>query len=60
MGKKLVAAHDLPAGHVLTLADIAVKSPNDGLPPYQRDAVVGRALARDLAEDDTILFEDLT
>ena len=59
MGKKLVAAHALEAGHVLTPADIAIKSPNDGLPPYQRDAVIGRALARDLAEDDTILFEDL-
>ena len=27
MGKKLVAARDLPAGHVLTIADVAIKSP---------------------------------
>ena len=59
MGKKLVAAHGLPAGHVLTAADVAIKSPNDGLPPYELPSVLGRALRRQLAEDDTILFEDL-
>lgn len=59
MGKKLVAAHRLAAGHVLTPADVAIKSPSDGLPPYQLPAVLGRALRRDLAEDDSILFEDL-
>ena len=30
MGKKLVAARDLPANHVLTERDVAMKSPNDG------------------------------
>ena len=59
MGKKLVAARGLPAGHVLTTADIAIKSPNDGLPPYQLPTVLGKALRRVLAEDDSILFEDL-
>ena len=33
MAKKLVAARDLPAGHVLSRDDIAIKSPNDGLGP---------------------------
>lgn len=33
MGKKIVAARDLPAGHRLTEADLAYKAPNDGLPP---------------------------
>src|SRR6266511_1043033 len=59
MGKKLVAARGLPVGHVLTAADIAIKSPNDGLPPYQLPSVLGRALTRALAEDDSILLEDL-
>lgn len=59
MGKKLVAARPLAAGHVLTTADVAIKSPNDGLPPYQLPAVLGRALRRELREDDSILFEDL-
>jgi sialic acid synthase len=59
MGKKLVAARGLPSGHVLTDADVAIKSPNDGLPPYELPAILGRALRRELSEDDAILFEDL-
>jgi sialic acid synthase len=59
MGKKLVAARGLPVGHVLTAADVAIKSPNDGLPPYQLPSLLGRALTRALAEDDSILLEDL-
>src|SRR5438552_11780654 len=42
MGKKLVAAHELELGHVLTATDLAIKSPADGrLPPYQLDRPVG-------------------
>lgn len=52
MGKKLVAAHDLPAGHVLTVEDIAIKSPNDGLPPYEMERFVGQTLVQGLAEDE--------
>jgi N-acetylneuraminate synthase/sialic acid synthase len=59
MGKKLVAASSLPAGHVLTENDVAIKSPNDGLPPYEIDRVIGRALRRPLNPDDSIRFEDL-
>jgi len=59
MGKKLVAARGLKAGHVLSTADVAIKSPNDGLPPYELPSVLGRVLTRDLAEDDSIAFEDL-
>ena len=46
MGKKLVAARDLPAGHVLRREDIAIKSPGGGLPPYELDKVVGRVTER--------------
>lgn len=59
MGKKLVAARSLPAHHVLTEQDIAIKSPSDGMPPYERDNIIGRTLLRDLEEDDNISFEDL-
>jgi N-acetylneuraminate synthase/sialic acid synthase len=59
MGKKLVAARELPQGHLLKRDDIAIKSPNDGLPPYELDKLIGRALRRPLIEDETILFEDL-
>ncbi|HEX2528334.1 MAG TPA: N-acetylneuraminate synthase family protein [Geminicoccus sp.] len=59
MAKKLVAARDLPAGHVLSREDIAIKSPNDGLPPYQINAVIGQKLTAALSADDNISFETL-
>lgn len=59
MAKKLVAAHDVPAGHVLNREDIAIKSPSDGLPPYELDTVVGRTVLRALKEDENISFADL-
>lgn len=59
MAKKLVAARNLPAGHVLTAADIAIRSPNDGLPPYELARVIGKVTARTLQEDENISFADL-
>jgi N-acetylneuraminate synthase/sialic acid synthase len=60
MGKKLVAARDLPLGHVLTRDDVDIKSPNDGLPPYEMDNVLGKALRRPLSADDNLRLEDLS
>jgi N-acetylneuraminate synthase/sialic acid synthase len=59
MAKKLVAARDLPAGHVLTEADIAFRSPGDGLPPYELDRIVGRTLRHPVLEDAALTFEVL-
>ena len=54
MSKKLVAGCSLPAGHVLSEADIAIKSPGDGLPPYELYKVLGKSLKRPLAEDEDV------
>ncbi len=59
MGKKIVAAAALPAGHVLRREDLALKSPGDGLPPYELDSVVGRTLRHPLTEDAALTFEHL-
>jgi sialic acid synthase len=60
MGKKLVAARGLPAGHLLAPADVAIKSPADaGLPPYELDRIVGMRLRRALGEDETVALADL-
>lgn len=40
-----VAAQDLPAGHVLTDADIAFRRPATGLPPAQVHRILGQVLA---------------
>jgi sialic acid synthase len=57
MAKKLVAARRLPAGHTLRLEDVAMKSPGDGLPPYELDRVVGRTLRHPVAADTALTFE---
>ncbi len=59
MGKKLVAARDLPAGHTVTEADIAIKSPGDGIPPAQMDTVVGRTTNAAMARDDAFSVDGL-
>lgn len=59
MGKKLVAARKLRAGHTLTREDIAIKSPGDGLPPYELKNVVGLVLEHAVEEDDEITFQIL-
>ncbi|MGE3274280.1 MAG: N-acetylneuraminate synthase family protein [Vicinamibacterales bacterium] len=59
MSKKIVAARALPVGHVLTADDLALKSPGDGLQPYEMDKVIGQALVRPVNEDDEITFQVL-
>jgi sialic acid synthase SpsE len=54
MSKKVVAARDLPTGHVLRREDLALKSPGDGLPPHMLDVVIGRTLLRPLKADDPL------
>lgn len=59
MAKKLVAAHNLAAGHVVTRDDIAIKSPNDGLPPYEIDNIIGKVTLRAMEEDEDFSAEAL-
>ncbi len=59
MSKKIVAAATLPAGHRLLREDLALRSPGDGLPPYELDNVVGRTLRHPLGEDQALTFEHL-
>jgi N,N'-diacetyllegionaminate synthase len=44
--RSLVAARDLPAGHVLAAGDLAARRPGTGIAPFELDAAVGRALVR--------------
>ena len=59
MGKKIVAARDLPAGHTIRREDLALKSPGDGLQPYEIDKVIGRVTRQAIKEDDDITIEVL-
>jgi sialic acid synthase len=60
MGKSLVAARDLPTGHTLTAADIVMKSPAGGIPPYELDNVIGRVTLKPVHEDDFLSFDVLS
>jgi N-acetylneuraminate synthase/sialic acid synthase len=60
MGKKLVAARQLPAGHVLAEGDLVAKSPADGgLPPYELDRLLGKRLRRPLGLEQDVALEDV-
>ncbi len=59
MGKKLVAARQLPAGHVLTEEDVAMKSPADGLSAHHWDQVIGGTLLRPLAFEENISLDSI-
>ena len=59
MGKSLVVARDLPAGHVLGPRDVVMKSPGGGIPPCDLASVLGRVTLRPLREDDFLSFEML-
>lgn len=49
--QSLVAAKDLPAGHVLRREDLTIKRPGTGIPPHELEAVVGRRLVAPVAAD---------
>lgn len=59
LGKSLVAARDLPAGHVLTAADLVAKSPGTGISPNALHALIGRPLSRGLQADEQLQPDDL-
>ncbi len=59
MGKKLVAARAMPEGHILAAEDIAIKSPGDGLAPYEMENILGKKLARPVKDEEDIVFEML-
>jgi len=60
MGKSLVVARNLPSGHILDAADVVMKSPGGGIPPYELDKVIGRVTLKPLHQDDFLSFEVLS
>ena len=60
MGKSLVVARNLPAGHALRPEDVVMKSPGGGIPPYELESVLGRVTLKALYEDDFLTHEVLS
>src|ERR1700754_3155070 len=59
LAKSLVAARDVAAGTVISDADVAVKSPGQGLSPVKMPALVGRKIGRAMKADDYFFQSDL-
>lgn len=59
MGKMLVAARDLPPGHRIGFGSVAIKSPGNGLAPFELDRLVGRTLCRSLKHDEPFELSSL-
>lgn len=57
-GRSLVARGPLPAGHVLTVRDLAAKKPGGGVPPAGLDVLLGRRLRRALRPDEPVSADD--
>ena len=57
--RSLVAVRPLAVGHVLATDDLTAKRPASGLPPSALQQVVGRRLARPLAEDEALTADHL-
>lgn len=52
--KSLVARHRLPAGHVLTAADLVAKKPGSGIAAERIEEVLGLALVEPLDADELV------
>ncbi len=57
--QSLVAKRDLAAGHALAAADLTIKRPGTGIPPFELASTLGRRLARAVAADTPLEPADL-
>ncbi len=58
-GKSVVLANDLPGGHVLTHADVALKKPGTGIPAARLNEVIGKRLRKPLPANTLVGEADL-
>ena len=60
MSKCMVAATNLPVGHVLEKRDIAFKSPGDGASPHLIDGFIGGTLITSVEKDEKLTWVNVT
>jgi len=59
LGKSLVINCDLEKGKVIKESMIDIRSPGQGLPPYQKKELVGKKATHDFSSDDFFFPSDL-
>ena len=57
MGKMIIAAKDLQAGHLVNFEDLEFRSPAEGLPPSFADKIVGKVLKQELKKHSPLTLE---
>ena len=57
MGKMIIAAKDLQAGHLVNFEDLEFRSPAEGLPPSFADKIVGKMLKQELKKHSPLTLE---
>lgn len=58
--RSIVAARDLPEGHVLTMADLAFKRPGTGLAPGEAEQLIGKKTRRAIRYDELLLWDTVS
>jgi len=57
--RSIVAARDIPRGHLLSDDDLAYRRPGTGLMPYERERIVGRRARQSIAAGTAISFSQI-
>ncbi len=57
--RSIVAARDLKSGEALTADHLIMKRPGTGVCPTLIDAMIGRTMVRDVAEDQLVAWDDV-
>jgi N-acetylneuraminate synthase len=57
--KSIHLCHELPAGSILSMKDLEMKRPGDGISPMEIEQVIGRTLKNPKQADEKLLWEDL-
>ncbi|MEE2875573.1 MAG: N-acetylneuraminate synthase family protein [Chloroflexota bacterium] len=60
LAKSLVARSSLKRGHLITEADVSIKSPGQGLSPKKMSKLIGKTLKRDIESEGFFYDSDLS
>jgi sialic acid synthase len=58
--RSIATLKDLPAGHVITLADIHLLSPGDGVQWNDREKLLGKALTAALPKNEIVYLNNIS
>lgn len=57
--RSIVLTRNVKAGESLSLSDVALKRPGDGIPPEFKEIVIGMKAVRDITRDTVLTWSDL-